>query len=332
MRTTRNIAARAGRWSAQHRKIAIFGWLAFVIVAVLIGKAIGTNHLGSSQTSRTGESGRADAVLRSTFKRNYSEQVLVQARTGAAAKDVSRGVGDVVQRLQATGDATNIRSPLAPGNSGQLSQGGRSALVTFEVKGTAGDEQYTKIDKVDPLLAATAAASRAHPTLRIEQFGDASVQKAVNKSISDDLAKAQKLSLPITLAILVLAFGALAAAGVPVLLAVTAVIATSGLIAIPSHFAPVDAAVAEVILLLGHGRRRGLRAVLPPARAGGTGGGQGCRRRARCGGRDVGPLGAGLRADRDDGDGRDVLHGRQDVRVLRDGWDPGGGGGRASAR
>ena len=190
-------------------------------------------------------------MLRSTFKRNYSEQVLVQARTGAAAKDVSRGVGDVVQRLQATGDATNIRSPLAPGNSGQLSQGGRSALVTFEVKGTAGDEQYTKIDKVDPLLAATAAASRAHPTLRIEQFGDASVQKAVNKSISDDLAKAQKLSLPITLAILVLAFGALAAAGVPVLLAVTAVIATSGLIAIPSHFAPVDAAVAEVILLLG---------------------------------------------------------------------------------
>ena len=82
MRTTRNIAARAGRWSAQHRKIAIFGWLAFVIVAVLIGKAIGTNHLGSSQTSRTGESGRADAVLRSTFQRNYSEQVLVQARTG----------------------------------------------------------------------------------------------------------------------------------------------------------------------------------------------------------------------------------------------------------
>src|SRR4051794_9288049 len=193
MRTTKNIAARAGRWSAEHRKIAIFGWLAFVIVAVLIGKGIGTNHLGSSQTSRTGESGRADAVLRSTFKRNYSEQVLVQARTGAAAKDVSHGVGDVVQRLQATGQATNIRSPLAPGNSGQLSQGGRSALVTFEVKGTAGDEQNTKIDKVDPLLAATAAASRAHPALRIEQFGDASVQKAVNKSISDDLAKAQKL-------------------------------------------------------------------------------------------------------------------------------------------
>jgi uncharacterized membrane protein YdfJ with MMPL/SSD domain len=251
MQTKTNIAARAGRWSAQHRKTAIFGWLAFVLVAFAIGGAIGTKQLGNAQTSRTGESGRADAVLRSTFKRNYAEQVLVQARTGAGAADVRRGVGDVVTRLRATGDATKIRSPFAPGNAGQLSDGGRSALVTFEVEGTAGDRQYEHIDKVDPLLAATAAAGRAHPSLRIEQFGDASVQKAVEKSIGDDLQKAQRLSLPITLAILVIAFGALAAAGVPVLLAVTAVMATTGLLAIPSQFAPVDSAVSEVILLIG---------------------------------------------------------------------------------
>ncbi|HSD81968.1 MAG TPA: MMPL family transporter, partial [Solirubrobacteraceae bacterium] len=251
MQTNRNIAARAGRWSAQHRRTAILGWLAFVLVAFALGGALGTKQLGNSQTSRTGESGRADAVLRSTFKRDYSEQVLVQARTGAAAADVRHGVGDVIRRIRATGAATNIRSPLAPGNAGQLSRDGRSALVTFEVEGTAGDDQYRHVDKVDPLLAATAAAGRAHPSLRIEQFGDASVQKAVVKSINDDLKKSQSLSLPITLAILVLAFGALAAAGVPVLLAVTAVIATTGLIAIPSQFAPVDSAVAEVILLLG---------------------------------------------------------------------------------
>jgi uncharacterized membrane protein YdfJ with MMPL/SSD domain len=251
MQTKRNIAARAGRWSAQHRRTAIFGWLAFVIVAFAIGGAIGTKQLGNTQTSRTGESGRADAVLRSTFKRNYAEQVLVQARTDAAAGDVRRGVQDVVRRIRATGDATNIRSPLAQGNSGQLSKDGRSALVTFEVKGTAGDGQYGWVDKVDPLLAATAAASRADPSLRIEQVGDASVQKAVEKSIEDDFKKAQTLSLPITLAILVIAFGALAAAGVPVLLALTAVMATLGLIAVPSQIAPVDSAVSEVILLIG---------------------------------------------------------------------------------
>jgi uncharacterized membrane protein YdfJ with MMPL/SSD domain len=251
MQTQRNIAARAGRWSSQHRKAAIIGWFAFVLVAWAIGNALSTKQLGDSQTSRTGDSGRADAVLRSAFKRDYAEQVLVQARNGTTAADVRRGAQDVVRRITATGDATRIRSPLTAGNSGQLSDHGRSALVTFDVKGTAGDSQYDHVDKVDPLLAATAAAARANRSLRIEQFGDASVQKAVEASVNDDLAKATKLSVPITLAILVLAFGALAAAGIPVLLALTAVFTAISLLAIPSQFAPIDSAVAEVVLLIG---------------------------------------------------------------------------------
>jgi uncharacterized membrane protein YdfJ with MMPL/SSD domain len=246
-----NIAARAGRWSAQHRKKAILGWLGFVIVAFAIGGAIGTKNLGNTQSSRNGESGRADAVLRSEFRRNYGEQVLVQARQGVAVATVRRGVGDVIGRIRATGNATHIRSPYAPGNAGQIAKGGRAALVSFEIKGTAADTQYEHVNKVDPLLAATAAAARANPQVRIDQFGDASVQKAVEKSINDGLGKATSLSLPITLAILVLAFGALAAAGVPVLLAISAVLATMGLIAIPSHIAPVDTAVSEIILLIG---------------------------------------------------------------------------------
>jgi uncharacterized membrane protein YdfJ with MMPL/SSD domain len=251
MQSKRNIAARAGRWSAQHRKKAILGWLAFVILASAIGGAIGTKNLGNTQSSRSGESGRADAVLRSSFKRNYSEEVLVQARPGVAVATIRGGVRDVIRRIRATGAVTNIRSPYAPANAGQISKDGRSALVSYEIKGTSRDTQYEHIDKVVPLLAATAAAGRANPSLRIQQFGDASVQKAVEKSISADLAKATKLSLPITLAILVVAFGALTAAGIPVLLAITAVFATMGLIAIPSHIAPVDSAVTEIILLIG---------------------------------------------------------------------------------
>ena len=45
MTLNENIAARAGRWSAQHRKKAIFGWLAFVVLAVVGGGAVGTNTL-----------------------------------------------------------------------------------------------------------------------------------------------------------------------------------------------------------------------------------------------------------------------------------------------
>src|ERR671935_247646 len=62
MQATRHLAARAGRWSAQHRKTAIIGWLVFVIAAFAIGGAIGTKQLGNAQTSRAGESGRAAGV------------------------------------------------------------------------------------------------------------------------------------------------------------------------------------------------------------------------------------------------------------------------------
>jgi RND superfamily putative drug exporter len=150
---------------------------------------------------------------------------------------------DVVKRVRATGAATHIRTP--------YSKDGRSALVTLEVKGSAADTKWEHSEKVDPILKATTAAQRAHPSLRIEEFGDYSSMKAFDKIFADDFAKATSLSLPITLAIMIVAFGALTAAGIPVLLAITGVMATVGLVAIPSQFSPVDQSINEVILLVG---------------------------------------------------------------------------------
>ena len=105
--------------------------------------------------------------------------------------------------------------------------------------------------RVGASLAATAAAQRAHPGLRIQQAGDASADKALNKSFSDDFAKARTLSLPITLLILIFAFGALVAAGIPVLLAITGVGARSDWSRWSASIAAVDPAVSEVVLLIG---------------------------------------------------------------------------------
>ena len=135
----------------------------------------------------------------------------------------------------------------APANRGEISRDGHSALVSFQI---AGDQSHAD-DQVGASLAATAAAQKAHPGLRIEQAGDASADKALNKSFSDDFAKARTLSLPITLLILIFAFGALVAAGIPVLLAITGVAATLGLVGLVSHLAPVDPSVSEVVLLIG---------------------------------------------------------------------------------
>jgi uncharacterized membrane protein YdfJ with MMPL/SSD domain len=96
---------------------------------------------------------------------------------------------------------------------------GRSALLTFQI---TGDPDTTQ-DRVAPALAATAAVQSAHPQLTIGEFGDASANKAVNQRIASDFRQAEITSLPVTLVILVIAFGALVAAGIPLLLGMTAV-------------------------------------------------------------------------------------------------------------
>ena len=67
-----------GRWSASHKKTAIFGWLAFVAVAFMIGNVVGTKKLDPKK-SGTGESGHVDAVLADEFKQAQGDQVLIQS-------------------------------------------------------------------------------------------------------------------------------------------------------------------------------------------------------------------------------------------------------------
>ena len=140
-----------------------------------------------------------------------------------------------------------FESPYKPANAGQISADGHSALLRFEI---AGDEDQAA-DRVGATLKATAAAQAANPDFTVEQVGDASINKQLNDSINKDFSRAFVTSLPITLVILLIAFGALVAASLPILLALTAVLATIGLVAVTSHFSPVDSSINEVILLIG---------------------------------------------------------------------------------
>jgi len=245
-----NLAARAGRWSAQHRKKAIFGWLAFVIIAFIIGGAVGTKTLAPEDQGNGSSKAADQAIANSDFPDESSEQVLVQSRDGSVkASDPAfqAAVADVAKRLDAAKHVTDVETPYAKGNEGQISKDGRSALVTFKIPGDDEDS----IDRVDASENAVAAAQKAHPDLRVEQFGDASAGKALNESFEKDFQRAETLSLPITLLILVIAFGALVAAGVPLLLGITAVVGTIGLIAPISQIVPMSDSSSSVILLVG---------------------------------------------------------------------------------
>jgi uncharacterized membrane protein YdfJ with MMPL/SSD domain len=244
---SQNLAARAGRWSARHRKIAIFGWLAFVAIAVVGGGAAGLNTF-AWQENGPGEAGRADKAIFDHFPRHAEETVLVQTASGTTRDPAFRAaVTDVQRRLERTRYVEHVKSPFAAGNAGQISRDNRSALVSFQL---AGDFDVVK-DRVDAPLKTVAAAAAAHPGLRIEQFGDASAGKALSKVFEEDFQRAETLSLPITLLILVIAFGSLVAAGLPLLLALSAVGAAIGIVSLLSEALPVDQAITSVILLIG---------------------------------------------------------------------------------
>ena len=234
-----NLAARMGRWSADHWKTATFGWLAFVVVAFGLGAA-GSKTIDPN-TAGPRESGRMDRILDAGFKRPADESVLVQSRSLETTDPAfTAAVGDVVARISKVAVVQNVRT-------GQVSADRHAALVQFEIRGAADKAA----DKIDPVLAAVDATQAAHPQLFVGEFGDASAVKAVETAYGDDLGKAGLLSLPVTLAILVVAFGALVAAGIPLLLALTAVFATFGLVGATSHVVPMANQAPALVLLIG---------------------------------------------------------------------------------
>jgi len=236
-----NLAARAGRWSAAHWKTATFGWLAFVALAVVLGSLHGTiSQTDAEQTN--GQAAQAEQMLSAAHVKNVaSENVLVHSRTlTASAPAFRRTVADVRTTLKRTADVRHVRL-------GAVSKDGHLALVGFDISGD-GD---TADARVQPALDATTRLAAAHRGFAIAEVGDASVSKAMNGVVSGGLSHAEKLSLPITFAILLLAFGAFLAAGIPVLLAFTAVLAALGLTHLSSSFVHEADPTASVILLMG---------------------------------------------------------------------------------
>jgi RND superfamily putative drug exporter len=240
-----NLAARMARWSSKHRRRAFWGWLAFVVVAFAIGNAVGPNNI-SDVDNFNGESHDAEAALDRAGLRPQSEVVFVQSdELTITDPQFKAAVADVTARLSKIPYVQDVKSPLR--GESAVSQDGHAALIDFEV---AGDSNEAK-DRIDPVLAEVAAAQKRHPDLAVEEIGDASANKAINEVFGDDLAQAGELSLPVTLILLTITFGTLVAASVPLWIGLSAVIATLGLVNLPSQILPIDSNLPAVILLIG---------------------------------------------------------------------------------
>ncbi|HUC59842.1 MAG TPA: MMPL family transporter [Streptosporangiaceae bacterium] len=247
----RPVTERLAGWSARHRKTAVLGWLLVVTAVFFIGQHHGHGDVQSYDPGQAGQAERALNRLDIGGGPPPAESVLISAtRPGATfANDqaMRRLVGQVVislHKLPAT-TAASIKSPLSAGGSSLISASGRSVLVTFDVTGGNEDQD------VLPALRAVAAIQAAHPGFLVREAGDASADRVMNSQLSGDFHRAESTSLPVTLILLVLVFGALIAAGIPLLLAGTAVITAISLTSVIGQWLPVGESTSEVILIFG---------------------------------------------------------------------------------
>ncbi|MEU3818643.1 MMPL family transporter [Streptomyces sp. NPDC030392] len=233
---------RIARWSATHPWSAIGLWVVFVALCLLLGGAAGTDRI-SDEESGVGESGRAGRITASGhFTEKPEENVLISAANGGKLDlaTARKAAAELTGRMRALPEVESVGTALPAPD-------GTALLLPVTMTG----DTETADTRVQPLLDASAATERAHEGLRIDQVGTGSTAKGLGDTLGEDFEKAELISLPLTLLILLVVFGAVIAAGVPVLLAVSCVGAAIGLSTLASHVLPETSAVGNVILLMG---------------------------------------------------------------------------------
>ncbi|WP_175408102.1 MMPL family transporter [Streptomyces sp. TRM64462] len=236
------LTVRMATWSARHPWRALAGWLVLVVVCLALGSLAGT-RVADSVDYRVGEAGRAEEIAEAGgILDPLQEKVLITPRAGEKLdrEAATAAAQDVVRRMTGAPSVAEVGSPVwAPS--------GQAVLVPLITKGKDAEVSAD----IPALLERTAAVQESHPGLKVAQTGHFSMGQGVSANMGEDLATAERITLPLTLLILMVVFGAVVAAGVPVLLALSAVAAAMGLSQLFSHVFPSVGANNSLILLMG---------------------------------------------------------------------------------
>ena len=164
LKKSNNVAARMGRWSASHWKTAVFGWIAFVILAIAAGTAVGTKQI-DQRDANVGQAHKADQILKQAgFQADpQTEIILVQSQTQTIKDAAFRAtIADAVATVKPFARYyKNLHSPLDPAHADQISADGKTAMVEFDMSGT----QKVAEKQIDKITAATGKIAGTPPGL-----------------------------------------------------------------------------------------------------------------------------------------------------------------------
>ncbi|TDD71192.1 hypothetical protein E1293_33950 [Actinomadura darangshiensis] len=235
----RNLAAALGGWSARHRMTAILGWLLFVVVAAVLGGAVGQVTMAEHEQG-TGQSARAAQIIEDAGIDDPDQETVLISGGAAGSAEMTRAVAAVRAGVQATGKITDLRPDV-------VAKDRHNVIVQFTVK----EVPDSAPDPLPAIQDAVGKAQRDNPSVRIGEFGGATADAWFDEALGSDFKRAEMTAVPLALGILLVAFGALLAAVLPVVLAFTAFLAAGGLLAVASHAMHVDEMVNSVTLLMG---------------------------------------------------------------------------------
>ncbi|HEY2441011.1 MAG TPA: MMPL family transporter [Solirubrobacteraceae bacterium] len=232
----------AARRAARRPRLTVGLWLAFIIGCAVSGSLVGMQTL-SNAGSGVGESAQADARLaRAGLQNPATENVLVRS---PSAQRTAVAVASLTAQVRALPSVHSVESP--PGTPSLSRGGGRTQLVVVTLRGSPGDAGTNVV----PLEHAVAHVAARTPGVGFLEAGDGSGTRAVNRLVAQGLRRAELISVPLSLLILVLAFGAVVAACVPLLLGATSVAAALGGLGLVSQIAPNGSSTAPVVVLIG---------------------------------------------------------------------------------
>lgn len=220
---------------------AIAGWLVFVASCLVAGLAVGGRD-ATAEDYRVGEAGRAEAMAaEGGLARRPQEQVLISwAGADRSEADRTAAAGEIAERMSRLAEVEAVAPAVRSGDGGTV-------LIVVTMRGPELEARR----HVGALRAQTAEVRERYPRLRVEQTGRASIGSGLDARRGADLARSEMIALPVTLIVLWLIFGSVAAAAVPVLLAVTSIAAAAGLSMLASHVFPDAGVGTNVIILIG---------------------------------------------------------------------------------
>ncbi len=216
--------ARLGRFTVRRRRLV----LAMTVLFVLAAGAIGTGVFGALESGGfddpASESARASQFLEAELGAGEPEVVLLVGATDPGASVDDPGVAAAGAALtQSVLAEPHVASAVSYWSLGQApplrSVDGRSALVVVDLEGSDAEVE-------EAVAAIGDAYAGDHGPLTVGIGGASAVDEAIGAQLEKDLAKAESIAVPATLVLLVLVFGGVVAASLPLATALVSVMGT----------------------------------------------------------------------------------------------------------